>query len=449
MAGVGALHWQVARSGDFTYTTGKTPGYVAGSAWSFTVKDYKNGNAALTSPKVALRANTKYLYKGFYQATVPFDLLVRYYYADGSSQLQYVASYPNEGQWTTASLGFATGQNITAVAFSYHIAGNGTVRFDGTYLEPKQSGLYIAPQPPSLPSRIPNGNLAVATDTLPEGWSSFTSGTNHSSFAYQKEQNDTYLQAVTTDYRDGEAKWQYAPQAVQGSQQLRFAVDYRATAPAEVMAEYVLEDGSRQFETLATVGPTNQWTQRATTLETPAMARSLFVSVVLHRNGTLDTKDYTLSDVTRPGAARFKRPLVSVTFDDGWQSSYTNGARILDQSGYKGTYFLNPSVIDTDKFFTTMQVDDLQRRGHELSAHGYNHLDMTTINPGQIMFQLEGAARYIKQKTNTTAIDYASPYGKSDAEVQFYARNYFPAGWYWSITVSNNRTLGPPTVMLS
>jgi peptidoglycan/xylan/chitin deacetylase (PgdA/CDA1 family) len=74
---------------------------------------------------------------------------------------------------------------------------------------------------------------------------------------------------------------------------------------------------------------------------------------------------------------------------------------------------------------TTLQVQGLHDMGNELAAHGVSHADMTAVNDSQIIFQLQGSQRYIKQKLHAGAVDYASPYGKSDAEVQFYARQYF------------------------
>jgi peptidoglycan/xylan/chitin deacetylase (PgdA/CDA1 family) len=418
--------WSVVRNGTFTYTTARTQGYVGGSAWSFTVKDYTLGSVALVSPKVTLSKDTAYLFKGFYKSTTNFDLLVRYYYQDGSSRLNFVKTYQNEGGvWTTDSLAFNSGKDIVAASFEYSLAANGQLQLDDTYLEAKPSGAYITPTPASTKNVIPNGNMSTVGEDAPVDWSPFALGKNTPSFSYKHESNDKYLQVAVRDYQNGEAKWQYKPQIVHGNQLFSFAAEYRSDVPADVVAEFTLADGKRQFETVGTVHPAQEWTRQTLQLETPATAKTMFVSLILHGNGTLDTDNYSLQDISRPGQAQFERPMVSITFDDGWRSAYQQGAAVLDEFNYKSTYYINPSVVDTDNFFTSMQIEDLRRRGFELAAHGYNHLDMTTLDDNQLKFQTEGARRYIVQKTNKSDINYASPYGKSDAEVQWYARNNY------------------------
>jgi peptidoglycan/xylan/chitin deacetylase (PgdA/CDA1 family) len=364
--------WRITQKGTFTYTTSQTKGYVGGSSWSFTMRDYKEGSAALESKSVDVHPDTQYLYKSYYQTSTPFDLLVRYHYTDGTSRLQFVQSYPAEGQWSTASVAFNSGKNISAVEFSYQVAGNGTLQLDGAYLEPKATGVYLPP--------VPAASASLAADSI-------------------------------------------VP--VHPGQYFRYGINYTSAGPSDVVAEYVLTDGSRRFITVATLAAAGDWIYRDTDFEVPAGAQTMVMHVSAHGTGVTQSRQASLLDITKAGAPQFKRPLISITFDDGWKSAYDNGAHIMDQFNYKGTFFLNPSVIDTTNFMTAMQVSDLHNRGNEVAAHGVNHLDMTTINSSQIQFQLEGSQHYVQQKMHVGPVDYAAPYGKMDAEVQWYARQYF------------------------
>lgn len=365
--------WHVSQDAQADYISKPIKGYVGGQAWSVTVRDYKKGSVLLSSEKISVQPDTTYLYKGYYNTSLPFDLLVQYYFTDGTSRWEYVQTYPaEEGQWTTASKAFRTNKTVAAVAFGYTLSGNGTIKLDGSYVEERASDLYLPPAPPT-------GELLPTNTPLP----------------------------------------------VKANQHFAYNVDYQSDVPGDVVVEYVLQDGTRTFITAATLTPASYMTRREIHFETPSQAQSMLVHVMAHGTGTLQAAHPLLTEVTMPGAPTFKRPLISITFDDGWKSAYMNGLQIMRQFRFPATFYLNPSVIDTKAFMTTWQIQSLHNSENELGAHGVSHVDMTAVNDNQINFQLEGSERYIKQTLHEGQVDYASPYGKSDAEVQFYARKYF------------------------
>ncbi|HSX28338.1 MAG TPA: polysaccharide deacetylase family protein [Candidatus Saccharimonadales bacterium] len=420
--------WQLKKEGALQASSASVEGYAHGRAVDVHVGQYLSGDVALETPKVTLSPKTTYLFKGYYVTTGPFTLLVRYFYQNGTSRLETIQQYPAQNDpWSTVSHAFTSGGDITAVQFVYRMSANGDVKIGATYLASKNDHLYIAPQPNLPQNLLANSSLAAPdpdqTDS-PQYWTHYQSGANQSTFAYSHAQQGSSLRSEVHDYKGGEAKWQFYPLTVQAGQSFWFSVDYQSTSPVELTAEYELANGNRQYDTARTLDPAGDWTHTTAQFEVPAGATNMFVSLVQHHNGTLATKNYYLGEITRPGPRRFAHPLVSVTFDDGWQSSYYNGARLLDQYGYKGTYYLNSSTIDTGIFMSKPQLLDLQRRGHQLAAHGDEHVDMTSISGPQIDVELKRTAEYLTQ-LHVQHADFATPYGKSDAEVQAYARAYY------------------------
>jgi len=61
---------------------------------------------------------------------------------------------------------------------------------------------------------------------------------------------------------------------------------------------------------------------------------------------------------------------------------------------------------------------------HEIAAHGYNHKDMTAISTTAINDELKQGKDYLSS-AGFTVTDFAPPYGKTDAEVEWAARKYF------------------------
>jgi peptidoglycan/xylan/chitin deacetylase (PgdA/CDA1 family) len=156
----------------------------------------------------------------------------------------------------------------------------------------------------------------------------------------------------------------------------------------------------------------------------PYDASQLGVSIVLYGNGSVASREYALDDITKSGPATWTRPLVSITFDDGWNSTFTNALPVLNRYDYKGTFYVNPSSIETPKFMSAAELMELSDTRHEIAAHGYSHVDMTTINSEALGTELRQGQTYLTNAGFSTT-DFAAPYGKSDAEVQWYARKYF------------------------
>jgi len=419
------LDWSATKSGALDYKISSGKGYVKGKLLNLQISKYSDGNLDLTSAKITVNTGTTYLYKGYYHTTVGFDLLVRYYYADGSNRLRFIRNYPGKSDpWSTDSVAFQSGSNIKAVQFVYRLAATGTLQLDDTYLEPDANGVYIPQTLRDTNILIPNGKLTQTFTDTPIGWSTYHTGKNLASFTYVRTP-EPYISTKISGYKTGESKWQYAPQAVSAGQTFTFGVSYRSTAPSKVIVEYVLDNGKYAFDTLATLTPAGEWTRYQTQLEAPTHARSMFVSVILQSDGRLDTDDYALRNSSRPGSRQFQKPLISITFDDGWKSINQNALPILDKYGYRGTFYLNPSALDTTNFISYEQAKNLAKNGEEVGSHGFSHVDLTSIDPGQLDYQLREANNYMHRNLGGKKLNFAAPYGKSDAEVEYYARQYY------------------------
>lgn len=384
-------------------------------------------NTTLTSPLASVQSSARYLYKGFYKSTVPFDLILRTNYQDGSKKLTIVGHYPANSQWATVSHLFTPDNSAQTVQLTYSFAAKGELQIDDNYLEPSPSDVYQAPLPKLTKNLIPNASLTSSNQLAPDGWTSFTSGSNKLAASMVTTDGKPYLRSTVSAYKDGEAKWQYVPLVVRASQAFQFNVTYRSDAPVDIVAEYVLASGQRQFSTLDTLLPAKDWTTYTGNFQAPANATSLLITVVSRSNGTVDTQDYGLYDTTKSGPANWQKSLLSITFDDGWESAYVNGVPLLDQYGYKATFYINPAALDTAdySFMTSDQVAALQKSGHELASHGYQHLDFTTLDKPSIDFQLSYAYQYFNQVHNEPSVDFATPFGGTDSQVTYYARKYY------------------------
>jgi peptidoglycan/xylan/chitin deacetylase (PgdA/CDA1 family)/uncharacterized protein YjdB len=109
--------------------------------------------------------------------------------------------------------------------------------------------------------------------------------------------------------------------------------------------------------------------------------------------------------------------LVSINFDDGYQSMYDNGLPILDAAGLKSTQYIITQQVDTDSYVTRDEVLQMYSNGHEIGVHTRTHPNLTTLTEAQMMDEIVGAKQdLISWGIMPTTLAY--PYGGYDLTVE-------------------------------
>jgi len=69
-------------------------------------------------------------------------------------------------------------------------------------------------------------------------------------------------------------------------------------------------------------------------------------------------------------------PYISFTFDDCPLSAATDGRRILEEYGFRGTFYLAGAFADAQDVFQSRMVPDMTAAGHEVGCHTFNHFGL-------------------------------------------------------------------------
>ena len=427
--------WRAAHSGDAEAALTHVRGRVDDRALQLRVNRWGSGDITLTSPRVPLPEERTYLFKAYVLNDVPFTLLVRRFDRDGGQELAQLSRYPvQQGTWSTVADAVggsgATGDpgDTVAVQYVFRLAVPGSLRVDGAYVEPADD---VVPDPPA----------PAGPDLLPplDRWAPYHAGDSTADFS--RGDGDS-LRTRLGGYRDGEGKWQYPPVPVQPARAYRFTAAYRSERPVDVVAEFQLADGGRRFQNLETVPPAGDWTTVAEQFQAPAGATTVVVTLVSHGNGSTEARDHGLVDVTRPGPLSWDRPLVSITFDDGWESTYDEGVPLLTERGMPATFYVNPATIETPEHMTAAELRKLDRTGHEIAAHSYQHVDLTAIGADRLDAQLRKAADELTSAGLPPA-DLATPFGRSDPQVRWYAQRDYQTVRGTDTGVNTRQNLDP------
>lgn len=112
----------------------------------------------------------------------------------------------------------------------------------------------------------------------------------------------------------------------------------------------------------------------------------------------------------------FDEPLITVTFDDGWESIYTTGLPLLQKYGIPTTQYVLSGVDKDVNYLTIEQIKAMQKAGHEIGCHSIDHADLTSLTPVALQSQLAQCKAVFEQALGTPVKHFASPYGRSNPQ---------------------------------
>jgi peptidoglycan/xylan/chitin deacetylase (PgdA/CDA1 family) len=107
----------------------------------------------------------------------------------------------------------------------------------------------------------------------------------------------------------------------------------------------------------------------------------------------------------------FKEPLISVTFDDGWESVYKQAMPLLQKDGIHTTQYVLTGTESYPGYMSWDQIKALQQDGHEVACHTVDHPDLTTLDDEDLNKQLIDCKNTLSKEINAPVLDFASPYG--------------------------------------
>jgi peptidoglycan/xylan/chitin deacetylase (PgdA/CDA1 family) len=231
------------------------------------------------------------------------------------------------------------------------------------------------------------------------------------------------MQVKLSSYTSGDAKWYFDPVAIQaGTSQYAFSDYYQATVPTMVYAVFGMSDGSTLYQIIGQPSAATNWQKFATNFSVPAGAVNLTIYHLINQVGTLTTDNYSLASYTPAG---FNRALVSLTFDDGYSSTYDNGLPILQKYGFTSTQYIITGLIGQPNYMTQAQVQAWHNGGHEVASHTVTHNDMTKESPAQLTNEVSQSQATLQSWIGAPVNDLAYPYGLYNDAVVSATKQYY------------------------
>lgn len=137
----------------------------------------------------------------------------------------------------------------------------------------------------------------------------------------------------------------------------------------------------------------------------------------------------------RTGQPALPPKSIVLTFDDAYESAYTQVLPSLRKYGMIGTFFVPSGFVERELpgYMNWAQVKALYDAGMEIGGHTVNHADLTLKTPAQAEQEIAQARQMIEDKLGDRVQVFAYPYGHSTARIEAITARYYLAS-----TNSNN-----------
>jgi peptidoglycan/xylan/chitin deacetylase (PgdA/CDA1 family) len=143
----------------------------------------------------------------------------------------------------------------------------------------------------------------------------------------------------------------------------------------------------------------------------------LFLFITTTIGGNVSTNVYGSSRLLNGIANQQK--VVILTFDDGYESQYSNAKPILDNYGFKATFYIVCNYVGSgDNRMTWKDIKSLQQEGHDIASHTMNHDDLSKLPPQKVEYEVAQSKQcLLDQGINPKSFAYPFNGGSDDPSV--------------------------------
>lgn len=125
------------------------------------------------------------------------------------------------------------------------------------------------------------------------------------------------------------------------------------------------------------------------------------------------------------------RPLLALTFDDGWIDTYALAAPDIAARGLTATVFVAKCFVESaargEAFAGVAQLRELQAAGWEIGSHTWSHRELQGVAGAELEQEVVGSKGWIEDALGTPVASFAYPRGKYDATSSALVRRTYDA----------------------
>jgi peptidoglycan/xylan/chitin deacetylase (PgdA/CDA1 family) len=270
------------------------------------------------------------------------------------------------------------------------------------------------------PNQVVNSEFAVRSaddPNIPGAFTTIALNTVKADFAYSHsifEPDNSYVRVILNDDApDASATWMPELTDVVAGNPYLATFTYRSDAVLNVTVEEVNAAGESTYLSLGLTGGSSQWkTYHAYWMPGLGTVKARLY-LALEKKGSADIERQTLQAIPpRP----LSQPIISVNFDDGWESVASVGQKYFDKYDIKTTQYVVASYVDNEQaYMSKAQLKELQSKGHEIGAHSLKHCNMSKLSLQDMEYDTR-ISKEILTRNYGDIMSFAHPYGSFSEE---------------------------------
>jgi peptidoglycan/xylan/chitin deacetylase (PgdA/CDA1 family) len=389
-----------------------TDGHNNSKAVRTTISNYQDGDAKWLFNAVAATSGGQYDYSDWYRSSAETNLWARFEMQDGSVRFQWLKSVPASTDWTQSMASLTAPTDVARMNIFHVLSANGQLDIDDVSLTPQ-----LTCSPTAQNGLLNGGFEETCPDnaSMPAGWQTQSFGSVPATFNYTAQSHQgSHAASITNTSEDTEGGWTTTVASPAPSQRYALSFWQSGSTYAYAYLTETMTDGSSKDISLMSVPATNNaWSQYKDVFVTPSNIQSIKITIATSGAGTVTLDDVSLQTLTNQVPQDFTSGMVSLTFDDGLASTYTNGSSVLTTNGFKGTFYINGGALGMSGYMSENQLKNLSTAGHEIGSHLYHHSDMVQLDTPTLVSELSGNRTTIQEILGASypVNSFASPYG--------------------------------------
>ncbi len=381
------------------------------------VTNFVNGDAKWYFNSVSIDSTKQYEFSNYYQSDTNSDIIAELKDASGNISYLFLTTLSASMDWLKTSVQFEVPAGTVSITIFHLIASNGFLITDDYSLKIADSPAED-PKDPFENLVIPNNGLEEITDTnSPTSWNTDKWGENTTTYEYLNTgyNSNHSVKTTITNYESGDAKWFFVHQNITPGQTYRFSDYYQSNIPSQVIVEVIKNDGNYEYLNLKIADASTIWKQYIDTFSVPIGAAKISIFHLIAGVGFLITDNYSLAPYQ---TTSLEQPIISLTFDDGWEDNYFTALPILNQYGFKSTQYYATTFIENNIQEANTKITKFVEDGHEIGSHSITHPDFKLITDEQLELELLNSKATLESFAGIGKVEsFATPYGSYDARV--------------------------------
>lgn len=217
--------------------------------------------------------------------------------------------------------------------------------------------------------------------------------------------------------------WLMDPTAIQQGATYGYSFSYRSTVALQLSLELQISQ-QHIYRTITQLAPTTDWQNFTAHYENSAGATRMRLFVTANVAGHFDTRSY---DIHQIPDASLNQGIVSVAFDDGWQSVADKALPLLQKYKIQSTQYII-SNLATHAPAGYMNMDTIRRlkaAGQEIGSHTLNHCNETRLSSTQMIHDAADSKRILEQNQLGPIKSFAYPLGQYNLATQNVFTKYY------------------------